>query len=279
MKMTTRDYSSKQDYAHYDTERLRKEYLVEEPFGKDEINLVYSYIDRIIFGGVIPLTKEVALSSAPELRAEHFLDRREMGVINIGAGDGKIKVDGVTYALKHWEALYIGRGAKEVVFSSIDGSKPAMFYIASSPAHHAYPTKLIDWEHAVHRHLGEKKTCNERTINQFILPSTVQTCQLEMGLTHLEPGSVWNTMPCHTHERRMEVYIYFDMDENQAVFHFMGPAEETRHIMVHNYQAVISPSWSIHMGCSNKNYTFVWAMCGENQDFDDMDEIKVTDLK
>lgn len=279
MKFTTRDCSSKEDYAHYDTKRLRSEYLVEQPFGKDEIHLVYSYIDRIVFGGVIPAREQVALNSAPELRAEHFLDRREMGVINVGQGAGKIKVDGIAYPLNHWEALYIGRGAKEVIFSSDDEKSPAMFYLASAPAHRAYPTKLIDWEHAIHRHLGAKETCNERSINQFILPATVQTCQLEMGLTHLEPGSVWNTMPCHTHERRMEVYMYFDMEEEQAVFHFMGPKEETRHILVHNYQAVISPSWSIHTGCSNKNYTFVWAMCGENQDFDDMDEIKISELR
>ena len=277
MILKTRDYSSEKDYKHYDTARLREEYVVEDVFGVDDIHLTYSYIDRIIFGGVIPVNEEVVLGSAPELRAEHFLDRREMGVINIG-GDGVITVDGTKYPLKHWEALYIGRGSKEVKFASDDKNNPVTFYIASCPAHKEYPTTLIPFEKADHRHAGDKEHCNERTLNRFIIPENVETCQLSMGLTHLEPGSIWNTMPCHTHARRMEVYLYFDVDANQAIFHFMGPAKETRHVMLHDKQAVISPSWSIHCAASTKNYTFIWAMCGENQDFDDMDNIEVQDL-
>lgn len=277
MILKTRDYSSEKDYKHYDTQRLREEYVVEKVFGVDDIHLTYSYIDRIIFGGVIPVEKEVVLASADELRAEHFLDRREMGVINIG-GDGYISVDGNKYEVKHWEALYIGRGVKEVKFISKDKKNPAKFYIASSPAHKEYPTTLIPFEKADHRHAGDKEHCNERTLNRYIIPENVQTCQLSMGLTHLEPGSIWNTMPCHTHARRMEVYLYFDVDNDQAIFHFMGPKNETRHVILHNEDAVISPSWSIHCAASNKNYTFIWAMCGENQDFDDMDNIAIEDL-
>lgn len=278
MILKTRDYSSMEDYRHYDTKRLRSEYVVEDVFGKDDLFLTYSYIDRIIFGGTIPLEKDVVLASAPELRAEHFLDRREMGVINIGS-EGRITVDGKEYVLKHWEALYIGRGAKEVVFSSKDKKDPAVFYVASCPAHKEYPTTLIPFEKADHRHAGDKAHSNERTLNRYIIPENVKTCQLSMGLTHLEEGSIWNTMPCHTHARRMEVYLYFDIEKDQAVFHFMGPADETRHVVLHDRQAVISPSWSIHSGAGTKNYTFIWAMCGENQDFDDMDNIAIEDLR
>ena len=278
MKIEVRDYSSKEDYAHYDTARLRKEYLIESPFGHNEVKLVYSYIDRIIVGGVIPEGKEVVLASAPELRAEHFLDRRELGIINIGE-EGSVKVDGTTYTLKHFDCLYVGRETKEVIFASKDAEKPAKFYLNSCPAHATYPTVLILLEKADHRHLGSRATCNERTINRLLIPSTVKTCQLTMGLTHLEEGSAWNTMPCHTHDRRMEVYLYFDMGENDIVFHMMGPATETRHIVMHNEQAVISPSWSIHSGVGTKNYTFIWGMCGENQDFDDMDNIDPKELR
>lgn len=277
MILKTRDYSSMEDYRHYDTKRLRSEYVVEDVFAEDDISLTYSYIDRIVFGGCVPVTKEVVLSSAPELRAEHFLDRREMGVINIGE-EGSVLVDGTVYVLKHWEALYIGRGVKEVKFLSKDGKNPAMFYIASCPAHKEYPTTLIPYEKADHRHAGDKEHANERTLNRYIIPENVKTCQLSMGLTHLEEGSIWNTMPCHTHARRMEVYLYFDIEKNQAVFHFMGPKDETRHVVMHDKQAVISPSWSIHAGAGTKNYTFIWAMCGENQDFDDMDNIAIEDL-
>ena len=278
MKLTIRDYSSHKDYPHYDTARLREEYLVEDVFGHDEITLTYSYIDRIIFGGVIPETKEVALEGAPEIRAEHFLDRREMGVINLG-DKGTVNVDGTIYELDHWDSLYIGQGAKKVVFASSNKANPAKFYLASSPAHTHYDNKIIHLAQAEHRHLGTLEDCNKRTINRIIVPENVQTCQLTMGLTHLDPGSNWNTMPCHTHDRRMEVYLYFDMAENDIVFHMMGTEKETRHIIMHNDQAVISPSWSIHAGVGTKAYTFIWAMCGENQIFDDMDNIENKNLR
>ena len=242
MKLVTRDYSSREDYKHYDTERLRKEYLIEDVFGVDDIHRTYSYIDRIIVGGVIPREKEVTLSSAPELRAEHFLDRREMGIINIG-GEGVVTLDGKEYPLHHFDALY------------------------------------VSLEKADHRHCGKQEECNVRTINRFIIPENVKTCQLSRGLTHLEDGSVWNTRPCHTHARRREVYLYFDIDPKEAVVHFRGPKEETRHLFIHNEQAVISPSWSIHSGCGTKAYTFIWARCGENQDFDDRDNIETSDLR
>ncbi len=278
MKLTVRDYSSQEDYKHYDTARLRKEYLIEDVFGVDEAKFTYSYIDRIIAGGVIPQTKAVVLDSAPELRSPTFLARREMGVINIG-GNGTIEADGKKYAINHWDAIYIGRGTKKVVFDSADYKDSAVFYICSAPAHMTYPTVVIPMDKADNRHLGSSKTCNERTIHRYIVPETCQSCQLDMGLTHLEEGSVWNTMPCHTHARRMEVYLYFDIGAHDAVFHMMGPGDETRHLVIHNRQAVISPSWSIHSGVGTRNYTFIWGMCGENQDFDDMDEIKTEDLK
>ncbi|MDO5330450.1 MAG: 5-dehydro-4-deoxy-D-glucuronate isomerase [Bacillota bacterium] len=277
MILENRDYTAARDYKTYDTERLREEYLIKDIFVEDEIHIVYCYVDRIIAGGVYPVHKEVVLSSVPELRAAHFLDRREMGVINI-AGDGYIKVDGKKYPLNHFDCLYLGRENEEIIFGSNDPKNPAKFWLCSSPAHRKTENRLISLPDAVHLHLGSKEECNERTINKYIIVPKVDSCQLSMGLTHLEPGSVWNTMPCHTHARRMEVYFYFDMEENQAIFHFMGPKEETRHIMIHNEEAVISPSWSIHAGCSTKNYTFIWGMCGENQDYDDMDNIDVKDL-
>lgn len=278
MKLTVRDYVNKEDYRHYDTSRLRKEFLIEKVFGEDEIIFTYSMIDRIIAGGCVPVSKPVVLDSAPELRSPTFLARREMGVINIG-GKGKITVDGKEYILNNWDAIYIGRGVKSVIFDSEDYKNPAKFYINSAPAHKEYPTVLIPKEKADSRHLGSKATCNERTIHRYIVPETCQSCQLDMGLTHLEEGSVWNTMPCHTHERRMEVYLYFDIDKGNCVFHLMGPGDETKHLVMHNEQAVISPSWSIHSGCGTKNYTFIWGMCGENQDFDDMDEMSCDDLR
>jgi 4-deoxy-L-threo-5-hexosulose-uronate ketol-isomerase len=278
MKLTVRDYCNQKDYKHYDTARLREEFLIEDVFGIDEAKFTYSYIDRIIAGGIVPATKEVVLDSAPELRSPTFLARREMGVINIG-GKGIITVDGVKYELGTWDAIYVGRGVKVVTFDSADYKNPAKFYINSCPAHKEYPTVLIPKEKADNRHLGSKETCNERTIHRYIVPETCKSCQLDMGLTHLEEGSIWNTMPCHTHARRMEVYLYFDIKPTDCVFHFMGPGDETRHLVMHNEEAVISPSWSIHSGAGTRNYTFIWGMCGENQDFDDMDEISAKDLK
>jgi len=286
--MELRTAASPKDVKYYDTKRLREEFLIDDLFKADEIKLVYSHIDRIITGSAVPVNP-LTLTAGDELRAEYFLQRREMGVINIGPA-GYITLDGKKYEVGHKEAMYIGMGTRNVVFESVDPSKPAKFYINSAPAHMTYPTKLIKLEGEPSedvvivkpenkKELGTLEEANHRTINKFILPGQVETCQLEMGMTHLEPGSVWNSMPCHTHDRRMEVYLYFDMDEDQMLMHFMGEPQETRHICMHNEQAVISPSWSIHCGCSTKNYTFIWGMVGENQDFDDMDNIAPIDLR
>ncbi|MBR5355620.1 MAG: 5-dehydro-4-deoxy-D-glucuronate isomerase [Lachnospiraceae bacterium] len=286
--MEVRTASNPKDVKNYDTARLREEFLIDDLFKKDEIKLVYSHIDRIITGSAVPV-KPLKLEAGEELRAKYFLERREMGVINIGA-PGSITIDGKKYNVGHKEAMYIGMGSKDIVFESDDKNNPAKFYINSAPAHKTYPTKLIKLsgtpsEDVVivkpenKKELGSLAEANHRTINKFILPGQVETCQLEMGMTHLEEGSVWNSMPCHTHDRRMEVYLYFDMDDDQMLMHFMGEPQETRHIVMHNEQAVISPSWSIHCGCSTKNYTFIWGMVGENQDFDDMDDVRPIDLR
>lgn len=266
------------DVKKYTTDELRKYFLKEEIFIKDKIELAYSHVDRIIFGGAHPVDKKLKLEAGDELRADYFLQRREMGIINIG-GDGIITVDGKEYKVNNYDALYISMGSKDVVFESLEKSNPAKFYINSCPAHREYPTKLITYDDANHRKMGEAKDINKRVINQYIHPDILETCQLSMGLTQLDEGSAWNTMPTHTHERRMEVYFYFDMDEDTRVFHMMGQPSETRHIVMKNEQAVISPSWSIHSGVGTKNYTFIWGMCGENQDFDDMDHVEMKDLR
>ena len=266
------------DAKKYTTEELRKHFLKEEVFIPDTIELAYSHVDRIIFGGAMPVTKELKLEAGDELRAAFFLQRRELGVINIG-GDGTITVDGTVYEINKRDALYVGMGSENVVFASKDGANPAKFYICSCPAHKTYPTKKVGYDDAIHKNLGSVKEINKRQLNQYLHPDVLETCQLSMGMTCLEEGSSWNTMPSHTHERRMEVYMYFDMDEDTRVFHMMGQPNETRHIVMKNEQAVISPSWSIHSGVGTKNYTFIWAMCGENQDFDDMDNLTMDDLK
>ncbi|ADD02979.1 MULTISPECIES: 5-dehydro-4-deoxy-D-glucuronate isomerase [Thermoanaerobacter] len=267
------------DYKLYSTDTLRKHFLIEKIFVKDVANLIYSHIDRIIFGGIMPVDKEIELNNAArELRVKYFLERREMGIINIG-NDGVVKVDGIEYRLKNKDGLYVGRGAKDIQFKSIDKENPAKFYVSSTPAHASYPTVKIEISKANPVKLGNLETSNERTIYQYVHPAVCKSCQLLMGMTILEPGSVWNTMPCHTHDRRMEVYFYFDMDDDTRVFHFMGEPQETRHIVVANEQAVISPSWSIHSGVGTKNYTFIWSMAGENQDFDDMDFVDTRTLK
>ena len=278
MKLETRYSNHPDDVKHYTTEELRHHFLIEKVFLEDEVNLVYSHNDRIIAGGAMPVNKALSLGSCKELASDYFLELREMGVINIG-GKGKITLDGVSYDMNYQDGLYVGRGIKEVIFSSVDKNNPAKFYINSSPAHKAYPTVHIPLEKARKVHLGEKENLNVRTINQYVHPAVCESCQLVMGMTILEPGSVWNTMPCHTHERRMEVYLYFNLTENDFVCHFMGQGNETRHILMHNEQAVISPSWSIHSGCATRNYIFIWGMCGENQTFTDMDDILNKDLK
>ena len=278
MQLTVRQPSASEDAKHYTTDRLRSEYLIETVFAPDDAILTYSHFARIIAGGVMPVNKSVELVGCKELASDTFLQRREMGVINIG-GKGKITVDGTVYDLKQYDGLYVGMGAKELSFTSDDPADPAKFYINTCPAHKTYPTVKIDIDKANKRPLGSVETCNKRTINQFIHPSVLKTCQLSMGMTALEPGSNWNTMPSHTHERRMEIYTYFEVPEGQVVFHMCGEPTETRHIVMHNYDAVISPSWSIHSGVGTSNYTFIWAMGGENMEFDDMDNIATTDLR
>ena len=263
-----------------DTDGLRREFLIDKIFDADNYTLTYSHIDRIIIGGVMPVQKPVTIGHevGKQLGVSYFLERRELGVINIG-GPGVIEVDGKTWEIGQQEALYVGQGAQNVVFRSSDASRPAKFYYNSAPAHTHYPDKKITLDEAVKATLGDAATSNRRTINKFIVPDVLPTCQLTMGLTRLDDGNLWNTMPCHTHERRMEVYFYFDMADDSAVFHMMGQPQETRHLLVHNEQAVISPSWSIHAGVGTQRYTFIWAMVGENQVFDDMDHVNISALR
>lgn len=263
-----------------DTEGLRREFLVETIFDADQYTMVYSHIDRIIVGGVMPVQKNVTIGTevGKQLGVSYFLERRELGVINIG-GPGTITVDGECYEIGHREALYVGKGARDILFTSVNASQPAKFYYNCAPAHTTYPTKKITPAEASPQTLGDAKTSNRRTINKYMVPDVLQTCQLSMGLTELEEGNLWNTMPCHTHERRMEIYFYFNMDDDSCVFHMMGQPQETRHIVMHNEQAVISPSWSIHSGVGTKAYTFIWGMVGENQVFDDMDHVAVKDIR
>ena len=278
--MEVRTAASPRDVKHYTTDRLREEFLIQNLFQADKINLVYSHIDRIIVGGIMPITKTVSVGGevGKQLGVSYFLERRELGVINIG-GAGTITVDGQCYEIGHRDALYVGKGAKEVVFASIDTATPAKFYYNCAPAHTTYPTKKVTPDEVSPVTLGDNLTSNRRTINKYFVPDVLETCQLSMGLTELAPGNLWNTMPCHTHERRMEVYFYFNMDDDACVFHMMGQPQETRHIVMHNEQAVISPSWSIHSGVGTKAYTFIWGMVGENQVFDDMDHVAVKDLR
>ena len=276
--MELRTACSPKDAKHYDTDRLREEFLIQDLFKADKIKYVYSHIDRIITGGAKPVKKKLKIEAGDELRAKYFLERREMGIINIG-GKGTVTVDGQKYVIDYKDGLYIGRGAKNITLESASGKKPAKFYFNSTPAHTAYPTVLIHPEDCVTQELGSLATCNHRVIRKYILPGQVESCQLVMGMTTLAEGSVWNTMPCHTHDRRMEVYLYFELGKDDVVFHLMGEPRETRHIVMRNEEAVISPSWSIHSASATRNYTFIWGMCGENQDFDDMDHVAMTDLR
>lgn len=262
-----------------DSQGLRDNFLIDQLFWENRIHFVYSHFDRYMAGGAMPVTEKVKLETIDALlKEETFLSRRELGMINVG-GPGQVEVDGEVYDLEYKEALYIGKGAKEVYFSSKDAQKPAKFYLNSTPAHHSYPTKKVTTAEAKNIELGSLETANHRVINQMLLHTVIQTCQLQMGMTELKPGSVWNTMPAHTHDRRMEVYFYFDLPEGQSVSHFMGPVDETRHIWMQNEQAVISPPWSIHAGAGTSNYTFIWGMAGENMDYDDMDKCPITELR
>lgn len=260
------------------TQALRDEFLIEKVFGSDSIKWVYTHYDRYMAGGVIPVQEKVFLDTIDPLKSDFFLERREMGIINIG-GKGTVTADGTSYELDYKEALYLGRGTKEVYFSSNNAKAPAKFYLNSAPAHHAYPSQKVGREEAEIVELGSAETANARTIRKLIVNSIVKTCQLQMGMTELQSGSVWNTMPAHVHDRRMEVYLYFELPENQAVSHFMGATDETRHVWMANEQAIISPPWSIHAGSGTSNYTFIWGMAGENLDYGDMDGCPIPNLR
>ena len=270
------------DFKRYTTDELRGEFLISGLYKPDSVTAVYSHVDRMVTLGCMPVSGAVPIDKGIDVWANfgthYFLERREIGIFNIG-GAGTISVDGNNYKLGYKDCLYITRGAKDVLFASDDGAKPAKFYMVSAPAHRSFETRLLRLEDAAKRPCGEAEKSNKRVINQFIHPNVLPTCQLSMGMTVLEPGSVWNTMPAHTHERRMEVYMYFEVPDDQVVFHMMGQGSETRHIVMKNEEAVISPSWSIHAGAGTSSYTFIWAMGGENQEFDDMDTISTTDLK
>ena len=269
---------SPKEAKQMNTEELRENFLIDNIFSADEVKLVLSHFDRFITAGAMPITKKIALANPENLKAAYFLERREIGIINVG-GKGIVTADGVAFELNYKEALYIGKGIKEVFFESLDANKPAKFYLNSAPAHHTFPTKKVTKADAEIVVLGSLETANHRTINKMLVNSVVETCQVQMGMTELKTGSVWNTMPAHTHDRRMEVYFYFEIPENQSVCHFMGEPQETRHIWMQNNQAVISPNWSIHSGAGTSNYTFIWGMAGENLDYGDMDHCAINDLK
>ncbi|ACT02160.1 5-dehydro-4-deoxy-D-glucuronate isomerase [Paenibacillus sp. JDR-2] len=277
--MEIRYASHPQEVKAFDTTRLRQEFLLETLFVQDQLTLTYSHVDRFIIGGAVPVNESVKLEADTKtMGAATFLERREIGIINVG-GRGTVTVDGTAYDMENKDCLYIGLGAAEVVFTSSDSANPAKFYLNSTPAHKNYPTVKASISEASPNHLGALNTNNERTIYRYIHTGGIQSCQLVMGLTMLKPGSNWNTMPCHTHNRRSEVYLYFDMQADGNVFHFMGEPQETRHLVVRNEQAILSPSWSIHSGVGTSAYTFIWGMAGENQIFEDMDAVAPQDLK
>ena len=267
-----------EDFRHYDTTRLRRNFLIERIFASDEVNMVYSMYDRMIVGGGMPVNETLKLEAIDPLKARFFTDRREIGVFNVG-GKGSVRVGDDVFELDFKEALYIGRGEREVFFSSIDSQQPARFYFNSATAHMAYPCRKVTRQDAIVAHMGSLDMSNERNINKMLVNQVLPTCQLQMGMTELATGSVWNTMPAHVHSRRMEAYFYFELPEDQAACHFMGEPQETRHIWLHNEQAVLSPEWSIHSAAATHNYTFIWGMGGENLDYGDQDFSKITDLK
>jgi 4-deoxy-L-threo-5-hexosulose-uronate ketol-isomerase len=267
-----------EDFRHYDTTRLRRNFLIERIFASDEVNMVYSMYDRMIVGGAMPVNETLKLEAIDPLKARFFTDRREIGVFNVG-GKGSVRVGDDVFELDFKEALYIGRGEREVFFSSIDSQQPARFYFNSATAHMTYPCRKVTRQDAIVAHMGSLDMSNERNINKMLVNQMLPTCQLQMGMTELATGSVWNTMPAHVHSRRMEAYFYFELPEDQAACHFMGEPQETRHIWLHNEQAVLSPEWSIHSAAATHNYTFIWGMGGENLDYGDQDFSKITDLK
>ena len=267
-----------EDARHYDTARLRRDFLIERLFVKDEVQMVYSMYDRMIVGGAMPVSEQLPLEAIDPLKAPYFTTRREVGIYNVG-GPGSVKVGDEVFELDYKEALYIGRGDREVVFISKDKNRPARFYFNSTTAHCAYPTRKVTKQDAVVAHMGSLEMSNERNINKMLVNQVLPTCQLQMGMTELAPGSVWNTMPAHTHSRRMEAYFYFELPDDQAVCHFMGEPQETRHLWMANHQAVLSPEWSIHSAAATHNYTFIWGMGGENLDYSDQDFWDIKDLR
>ena len=267
-----------EDFRHYDTTRLRRNFLIERIFASDEVNMVYSMYDRMIVGGAMPVNETLKLEAIDPLKARFFTDRREIGVFNVG-GKGSVRVGDDVFELDFKEALYIGRGEREVFFSSVDSQQPARFYFNSATAHMTYPCRKVTRQDAIVAHMGSLDMSNERNINKMLVNQVLPTCQLQMGMTELATGSVWNTMPAHVHSRRMEAYFYFEVPDDQAACHFMGEPQETRHIWLHNEQAVLSPEWSIHSAAATHNYTFIWGMGGENLDYGDQDFSKITDLK
>ena len=278
MNLEIRPAVSRNEYERMNTQELRKAFLVENLFQPGEPRLVYWETDRTILGSIVPVANPITLDSARELAADYFCQRRELGIINIG-GPGRVSVDGAEHSLGTHDGLYVGRGNREVVFSSQDRQQPARFFLISYPAHVTHPTVATKQSSATQVQLGNQVTANQRTIFQYVHTEGIPSCQLVLGLTRLAPGNVWNTMPAHTHLRRSEVYLYFDLAAEAAAFHFMGPGEETRHLLVRSGQAVLSPGWSIHSGCGTSNYSFIWAMGGENQQFNDMDSIAVANLR
>lgn len=267
-----------EDAKHYDTKRIRRDFLIESVFTADEVNMVYSMYDRMIVGGAMPVTEQLMLEAIDPLKSTYFTTRREIGIFNVG-GEGYVKVGDETFELGYKEALYIGRGERNVIFCSKDGKAPAKFYFNSCTAHTAYPCRKVTKADAITTSMGEQATSNERNINKMIVSQVLPTCQIQMGMTELSIGSVWNTMPAHVHSRRMEAYFYFEVPENQAVCHFMGEVDETRHIWMKGEQAVLSPEWSIHCAAATHNYTFIWGMGGENLDYNDQDFSAITDMK
>lgn len=268
-----------EDAKSYDTARLRRDFLIDNLFVDNEVNMVYSMYDRMIVGGAKPVGETLLLEAIDPLKAPHFTTRREIGIFNVGEGEGVVTVGDEQYELGYKDALYIGSGDREVTFASKDANHPAKFYFNSTTAHKSYPCRKVSKQEAVSVHMGSLEMSNERTINKMLVNQVLPTCQLQMGMTELNPGSVWNTMPAHTHSRRMEAYFYFEVPEDQAVCHFMGQPQETRHIWMKEDEAVLSPEWSIHSAAATHNYTFIWGMGGENLDYGDQDFYAITDLK
>jgi 4-deoxy-L-threo-5-hexosulose-uronate ketol-isomerase len=267
-----------QDFKTYGTQRILEEFLVGDIMQDDKINLVYSHYDRLMVGGAVPVAGPLELEPVDQLKSDYFLERRELGIINVG-GTGRVITENESFVVQYKEALYLGKGTRKVIFESDDPARPAHFYLNSAPAHQDYPSRLVTPADANVLLLGGKKTANERQVNQLLIREVVQTCQLQMGMTELKPGSVWNTMPAHTHERRSEAYFYFEVPAWQTICHFMGQPDETRHLFIHNEQAVLSPSWSIHSAAGTTSYCFIWGMAGENLDYTDMDPATADQLR